>query len=81
MPRHAVERDDTDTVELKLRIKEPLRAALAQLAGRRGISLNAEMSLRLEQSFELRQEMQKQVDFYRELTNQLTQQLGETQTL
>jgi hypothetical protein len=76
MPRLAVERDETDTVELKLRIKEPLRAALAQSAGRRGISLNAEMSLRLEESFELRQEMAKREESQRQLIDQLSKELS-----
>lgn len=49
MPR----RKDTDTVQVGLRVKESLRAALDQAAEKHGISMNAEIVLRLEQSFEL----------------------------
>ena len=49
MPR----RKDTDTVQVGLRVKESLRTALDQAAEKHGISMNAEILLRLEQSFEL----------------------------
>jgi hypothetical protein len=47
MPR----RKETDTVQLGLRVKEPLRAALEQAAQASGLSMNAEIVKRLETSF------------------------------
>lgn len=44
-------RSRSDTVQLKARMKEPLRAKLEAAAEAKGISLNAEMVHRLEQSF------------------------------
>jgi hypothetical protein len=44
-------RDRTATVDLKVRMKEPLRARLEVAARDRGISMNAEAVGRLEQSF------------------------------
>lgn len=41
----------SDTVDLKVRMKEPLRQRLEKAALRRGISMNAEAVERLEQSF------------------------------
>ncbi len=46
------ERSRSDTIQLKARMKEPLRAKLEEAAGARGVSLNAEMIHRLERSFE-----------------------------
>lgn len=46
-------RKQTDTVDLKVRMKEPLRASLERAAKRRGVSMNAEAVNRLEQSFEI----------------------------
>ena len=46
------ERDDAATAEIKLRMKEPLRAKIESAARERGISMNAEMVDRLERSFE-----------------------------
>ena len=45
------ERARSDTIQLKARMKEPLRAKLEAAAEARGVSLNAEMIHRLEQSF------------------------------
>ena len=45
------ERSRSDTVQLKARMKEPLRAELEAAAEANGVSLNAEMVHRLEQSF------------------------------
>ena len=45
------ERSRSDTIQLKARMKEPLRAKLEAAAEARGVSLNAEMVHRLEQSF------------------------------
>jgi hypothetical protein len=73
MPRLAVERDESDMVELKLRIKEEMRAKLAKSAGSRGISLNAEMAMRLGQSFE----MEKREQDARDLICQLSKELSE----
>lgn len=44
-------RKKSATVDLKVRMKEPLRASLATAAKRRGVSMNAEAVDRLEQSF------------------------------
>jgi hypothetical protein len=44
-------RAETATIQLKVRTKEPLRAALEQAAGQRGISLNSEIVRRLDRSF------------------------------
>ena len=46
------ERSRSNTIQLKARMKEPLRAALEAAAEAKGVSLNAEMVYRLEQSFE-----------------------------
>ncbi len=45
------ERSRSDTIQLKARMKEPLRAKLEAAAEARGVSLNAEMIHRLERSF------------------------------
>lgn len=45
------EREQSATVQLKIRMKEPLRAELEQAAQERGVSLNAEAVDRLERSF------------------------------
>ena len=45
------ERARSDTIQLKARMKEPLRAKLEEAAEAKGLSLNAEMVHRLEQSF------------------------------
>ena len=47
-----IKRSRSDTVQLKARMKEPLRAKLEGAAAAKGISLNAEMVHRLEQSFQ-----------------------------
>ena len=44
-------REKSDTVQLKTRMKEPLRAKLEAAAEEKGISLNAEAVQRLERSF------------------------------
>ena len=44
-------RPEKATVNLKLRVKEPLRASIEAAAEKRGISMNAEMVDRLESSF------------------------------
>jgi hypothetical protein len=45
-------RDDAATVDLKVRMKEPLRAAIESAAQQHGISMNAEAVARLDQSFD-----------------------------
>ena len=45
------ERSRSDTIQLKARMKEPLRAKIEAAAAAKGISLNAEMVHRLESSF------------------------------
>jgi hypothetical protein len=46
-----VEREKTATAEIKIRVKEPLRARVAAAARERGVSMNAEFADRLERSF------------------------------
>jgi hypothetical protein len=43
-------RDDAATVQLKIRIKEPLRAAMEKDAEARGVTMNAAINYRLEDS-------------------------------
>ena len=45
-------RDEAQTVQVGLRVKEPLRALLEESATERGISMNAEIVRRLERTFE-----------------------------
>src|SRR5688500_1280952 len=45
-------RDKTETVQVGLRLKEPLRKALDEAARQRRVSMNAEIVARLERSFE-----------------------------
>lgn len=45
-------RKQSQTVQLKLRMKEPLRAAVEKSAKKRGVSLNTELVDRIERSFE-----------------------------
>lgn len=44
-------RDQAASAEIKIRMKEPLRAEIERAARRRGVSMNAEMVDRLERSF------------------------------
>ncbi|HIJ43034.1 MAG: Arc family DNA-binding protein [Rhodospirillales bacterium] len=44
-------RKSSDTVDIKIRMKEPVRRKIEQAAAKRGVSMNAEMVSRLEQSF------------------------------
>ena len=44
-------RDEAATAQLKIRIKEPLRAAIEDDAAARGVTMNAVINDRLEQSF------------------------------
>jgi hypothetical protein len=48
-----VTRDPTAAVQLKFRVREGLRAKLEAAAKEHGLTLNAEITMRLEQSFEL----------------------------
>ena len=50
-----MDRDESETVQVGLRLKEPLRAAIEEAARRRGMSMNAEIVCRLERSFERRE--------------------------
>jgi hypothetical protein len=62
------ERSESDTVQLKVRMKEPLRAALEEAARQRGVSLNSEVVRRLERSFEQEQRLEDVfggIDVYR----------------
>ena len=54
-------RKPTQNVQLKIRMKEPLRAALEMGAKEKGVSLNAETVSRIERSF--REEATKDDDF------------------
>jgi hypothetical protein len=58
-----VDRDETANAQLKVRMKEPLRAALEKAAQERGVSLNAEIVHRLERSFDLEQRLKEAVDW------------------
>jgi hypothetical protein len=49
-----MDRDEAAYVQLKFRVRERLRALLETEAEQRGVSLNAEIVRRLEESFELR---------------------------
>jgi Arc-like DNA binding domain len=51
-------RDEDASAQVKVRLKEPLRAALEEAARKRGISMNAEVISRLERSFEQDQRLQ-----------------------
>jgi Arc-like DNA binding domain len=57
------DRDGTTNVQLKVRMKEPLRAALEKVAQERGVSLNAEIVYRLERSFDLEQRLKEAIDW------------------
>jgi hypothetical protein len=52
MERGMTTRDEAQTVQLGVRMKEPLRAALEDAAKRHGISMNQEAVRRLERSFD-----------------------------
>jgi hypothetical protein len=52
MKNMAAPRSDAETVQISVRAKEPLRAALEQAAKERGVSMNAEIIDRLQRSFE-----------------------------
>src|SRR5262245_26020289 len=47
-----VRRKQAARADIKIRMKEPLRAKIEAAAKRRGVSMNAEMVSRLEQSFQ-----------------------------
>src|SRR5690348_12582931 len=47
----AESRTDASTAEIKIRMKEPLRAQIERAAEIRGVSMNAEMIARLEHSY------------------------------
>ena len=53
-------RKKSDTVQLKVRMKEPLRARLEKAAKSKGLSLNAEAVARLEQSFHDEKALQRE---------------------
>jgi len=57
------DRDKTATIELKVRMKEPLRARIEAAAKDRGVSMNAEAVERLEQSFRDRGSMSRTLEF------------------
>src|SRR3954447_24995225 len=44
-------RNETATVDIKIRMREPLRAEIEKAAADRGVSMNAEMVERLSESF------------------------------
>lgn len=51
-------REQSDTVQLNLRIKEPIRQKIEESAREHGVSMNAEMVDRLEKSFELQRNIE-----------------------
>lgn len=67
-------REQSATVDLKVRMKEPLRADLERAARRRGVSMNAEAVARLEQSF-LRDDQDKERKAMQELLGALKEML------
>jgi Arc-like DNA binding domain len=62
-------REESATVQLRVRMKEPLRAALEQEAARHGVSMNTEIVHRLSRSFYLEQHL-------REATNDIDEGKG-----
>ena len=66
MPR----RPQTALVNLKIRMKEPLRKKLEVAAKGRGVSLNAEAVARLERSFERESWLQEFTQIFQSLLNQ-----------
>jgi hypothetical protein len=56
-------RSESATVDIKIRMKEPLRADIEDSANRRGISMNAEMVDRLTQSYRNDQSIISALDF------------------
>jgi Arc-like DNA binding domain len=75
------ERDEDAYAQLKFRVKERLRAALEQAAKQRGISMNAEIVLRLEQSFERQSELKINLDELRSRLNAVVANLAELSRL
>jgi hypothetical protein len=63
-------------LDYKLRIRESLRRQLAESAGKRGVSMNAEMVRRLEESFD--QERKRSLD---EVTQKLENVLLKAESL
>lgn len=56
-------RKQSATIDLKVRMKEPLRAALEQASRKRGISMNAEAVSRLERSFQTQNTLNDMLSF------------------
>jgi hypothetical protein len=54
-----MERDPTASAQLKFRVPERLRARIEEAAKARGLTLNAEITTRLEMSFELDQRLRE----------------------
>jgi hypothetical protein len=57
-----MKRPESDTVQLKVRMKEPLRAQLEKAAAKRGVSLNTEATDRLQQTFLNQKVLQEALD-------------------
>jgi Arc-like DNA binding domain len=57
------DRNKTATVDLGLRIKEPLRVQIEAAARDRGVSMNAEVVARIEHSFEAGEILDQALDF------------------
>jgi hypothetical protein len=57
-----VRRAKTETVQLKVRMKEPLRAMLEKAADERGISMNTEAVDRLQRTFQNQKVLQEALD-------------------
>jgi hypothetical protein len=71
--KRMADRDESTTAQLKVRMKEPLRALLEDSARERGISMNAEIVRRLERSFERRDRVINGVALGAELYRVLTE--------
>jgi hypothetical protein len=63
----------TDIVQLKLRIREALRAKLATAAKHNSVSLNSEIAKRLEASFVVNQ-LEEIVELAKDRLNQMAEQ-------
>jgi Arc-like DNA binding domain len=77
-----VTRDPTTTAQLKFRVQERLRARLDDAADAHGLTLNAEIIRRLEESFELdqkRRELEIEREYVRSAVKESSARLSECQ--
>jgi Arc-like DNA binding domain len=69
------DRDPTASVQLKFRVPERLRAKLEEVAKARGLTLNAEITMRLEDSFEIDQK-RRELEIEREYVRNANKEFG-----